>query len=241
MSVTSTTSSYREDGRPPPTVLIIDGHPLFSTAMRMALRAEGVDAHQLSVRDLDTILSTASLFPPAVVLLEVALRGDAVAQPIDVATLIAALHRQGKQVLLLSGIIDEPGTAAAIAAGAIGALHKSMSFESLLRTLTQAAAGIPVMAEDERHRWLVRHRQYQDQQRRFDHCIRRLTPRELEVLRSLAEGHCAADIAAQSMVSITTVRSQIHRTLTKLGVNSQLEAVALLDNPYHTGTRTRPT
>jgi DNA-binding NarL/FixJ family response regulator len=75
-----------------------------------------------------------------------------VAQPFDVASLVSALHRQGKQVLLLSGIGDQLGTAAAIAAGAIGALRKSISFESLLRTLTDAAAGQSVMAEDEHHR-----------------------------------------------------------------------------------------
>jgi hypothetical protein len=50
--------------------LIIDGHPLFSTAMRMALRAEGVDAHQVVGDDLDATLYAASLSPPGVVLLE---------------------------------------------------------------------------------------------------------------------------------------------------------------------------
>ncbi|MGH3845877.1 MAG: LuxR C-terminal-related transcriptional regulator, partial [Pseudonocardiaceae bacterium] len=42
------------------------------------------------------------------------------------------------------------------------------------------------------------------------------------------EGHRAATIADKFVVSLTTVRSQIQSILSKLAVNSQLEAVALL-------------
>ena len=41
------------------------------------------------------------------------------------------------------------------------------------------------------------------------------------------EGHCAEEIANAAFVSISTVRSQIKAILQKLGVNSQLAAVAL--------------
>lgn len=55
----------------------------------------------------------------------------------------------------------------------------------------------------------------------------RLTPREEEVLFALMRGAKARDICAQSFVSMPTVRSQIRAILTKLGVTSQLAAVAL--------------
>lgn len=54
-----------------------------------------------------------------------------------------------------------------------------------------------------------------------------LTERERVVLAELMEGHCAEEIAASGFVSISTVRSQIKAILLKLGVNSQLAAVAL--------------
>jgi two-component system nitrate/nitrite response regulator NarL len=54
-----------------------------------------------------------------------------------------------------------------------------------------------------------------------------LTERERVVLAELMEGHCAEEIATSSFVSISTVRSQIKSILLKLGVNSQLAAVAL--------------
>jgi DNA-binding NarL/FixJ family response regulator len=54
----------------------------------------------------------------------------------------------------------------------------------------------------------------------------RLTIREREVLASLVEGQSAEEIADTHYVSLTTVRSQIRAVLQKLGVRSQLAAVA---------------
>jgi two-component system, NarL family, nitrate/nitrite response regulator NarL len=48
------------------------------------------------------------------------------------------------------------------------------------------------------------------------------------VLEMLAQGHRAVAIAEEFVVSLTTVRSQIQSILSKLDVNSQLEAVALI-------------
>ena len=54
-----------------------------------------------------------------------------------------------------------------------------------------------------------------------------LTEREKFVLAELMEGHGAEQIAKAAVVSISTVRSQIKAILQKLGVNSQLAAVAM--------------
>jgi len=54
-----------------------------------------------------------------------------------------------------------------------------------------------------------------------------LTPREQHVLAELTEGRTADAIAKSSWVALSTVRSQIKSILQKLGVNSQLAAVAL--------------
>ncbi|MCI0817929.1 MAG: PAS domain S-box protein [Chloroflexi bacterium] len=53
----------------------------------------------------------------------------------------------------------------------------------------------------------------------------RLTPRESEVLRSLATGLETARIAEVMGISATTVRNHIDHVLAKLGVHSRLEAV----------------
>jgi DNA-binding NarL/FixJ family response regulator len=55
----------------------------------------------------------------------------------------------------------------------------------------------------------------------------RLTQREAIVLGALVDGLTADEIAGAHFVALTTVRSQIRAVLHKLGVRSQLAAVAL--------------
>ena len=54
----------------------------------------------------------------------------------------------------------------------------------------------------------------------------RLTPRESDVLDHLRRGHSAEEIARADHVALSTVRAQIRSVLAKLGVRSQLQAVA---------------
>jgi PAS domain S-box-containing protein len=55
----------------------------------------------------------------------------------------------------------------------------------------------------------------------------RLTPRQEEILRLLAEGQPPKTIAALLGLRVTTVRNHISALLRELGAHSQLEAVAL--------------
>jgi DNA-binding NarL/FixJ family response regulator len=231
---TMSTNASTEDAQTPSrsSVLLIDDHPLFCAALRLALRAKGFDAHQLPVTERNGILAAAARFPAGVVLLDLNLGLDAVGRPVRGAELVSGLSQQGKRTLVVTGIDDGPATAAAIAAGAIGSLSKSIPFETLIHAVGQAAAGQPIMTEAERQRWVSRHHHYIDRQRQFAKRMDRLSPREHEVLTLLADGHRASVIAETFVVSMTTVRTQIRAILTKLEVNSQLEAVALLyDEP----------
>ena len=54
----------------------------------------------------------------------------------------------------------------------------------------------------------------------------RLSSRETQVLQALADGRSVAEIARDWVVSEATVRTQVRAVLTKLGVTSQLAAVA---------------
>jgi two-component system nitrate/nitrite response regulator NarL len=56
---------------------------------------------------------------------------------------------------------------------------------------------------------------------------RRLTPREQEVLRLLAEGLSAREAATHLVIAEKTVRTHIDHILGKLGVHSRAQAVAL--------------
>jgi PAS domain S-box-containing protein len=71
--------------------------------------------------------------------------------------------------------------------------------------------------------------------------LARLTAREREVLHLLASGEGTAAIARRLVVSTATVRNHIQRILTKLGVHSRLQAVALaFPRTPAVGTRVAP-
>jgi DNA-binding NarL/FixJ family response regulator len=57
--------------------------------------------------------------------------------------------------------------------------------------------------------------------------LKELTPRASEVLRLLAEGLTAAQIAAELVISSKTVATPVHRILAKVGVHSRTQVVAL--------------
>jgi DNA-binding NarL/FixJ family response regulator len=55
-----------------------------------------------------------------------------------------------------------------------------------------------------------------------------LTPREMQVLRALADGGSTSNIASTLGIGSATVRSHVKSLLAKLGVHSRVEAVSLI-------------
>jgi len=209
------------------SVLVVDDHELFSMSLVMTLRWHGVKAEQVQTVSRDAILAAANDLPVGLAILDLELGRDVDGRRLNGCDLVGALRGQGWKVIVLSGSLEPRRIAAAIAAGAIGSVLKSASLHTLLRAILLAATGKSVMPENERQMWLELHRRHVARERELTLRLERLTNRELAVLEMLAEGHRAAAIADKFVVALTTVRSQIQSILSKLTVNSQLEAVAL--------------
>jgi DNA-binding NarL/FixJ family response regulator len=128
---------------------------------------------------------------------------------------------------MVTGVTERARLGACIEAGALGVVGKAGGFDMLVEAVRRAIDGVPILGEDERQALLheARHRRRDDQERLAP--FGALSPREQAVLVRLLAGEPAEIIADRSYVSVATVRSHIRAVLLKLGVNSQLAAVAL--------------
>jgi DNA-binding NarL/FixJ family response regulator len=209
-------------------VVIVDDHELFSTTLMISLRERGIAARKIGVAHLAEFAAQRCPVQCGLVVLDLYLGHEPSGERILGSSWVRTLRTNGWHVLMVSGSDDQAGIAAAIAEGAIGSVPKSSSFERLLHTILPAAQGKPLLTEAERRQWIAVHNEHEKRRRARDERLGSLTTREREVLELLAEGHRADVIAKKFVVSLATVRTQIRSIFTKLDVNSQLQAVAVL-------------
>lgn len=204
-------------------VLIVEDHELLAQSLAVSLRGDGVDVVISSGPTEDDVIESARAHASELVLLDLDLGGLVG----DGAGLIGPLRDLGARVAVLTGSNDRLRHAECIEAGALGVLHKSMAYHDLLAAIAEALEAETLVPAREREAMLAELRA----QRRADQerlgTFSRLTNREQQVLAALMDGRSAEQIASDWVVSVATVRSQIRSVLMKLGVNSQLSAVAL--------------
>ncbi|MFP5316927.1 MAG: response regulator [Acidimicrobiia bacterium] len=205
-----------------PRLLLVDDHDLVSGALRLALRARGLDVQTSSGPTPADVVGAAGRLAPVLVLLDLDLG------PLGSGRdLIGPLVGSGATVVMLTGVTDRAQLAACVEAGASGLLAKTIPFDDLIEAIATVAAGGALLDPAGREGLLadLRAKRAADRQRLAP--FEALTAREREVLSQLVDGRSAEAVAAASFVSVATVRSQIQAILRKLDVKSQLAAVAL--------------
>jgi DNA-binding NarL/FixJ family response regulator len=119
----------------------------------------------------------------------------------------------------------------ALRAGASGFLLKDAPRAQLLHGIRTVATGAALLAPEVTRqlvgRYAARIRPAEDTP---DDVA--LTPRELEVLRLIADGRSNGEIAATLVISHETVKTYVSRILTKLDLRDRVQAVVLA---YETG------
>lgn len=125
------------------------------------------------------------------------------------------------QVIALTSFKDQELVQSALKAGAIGYLLKDVSAQELANAIRAAYAGKPTLAP-EAAKALIRATRHPADQIGFD-----LTNREREVLSLMTQGLNNKQIAEHLVISISTAKFHVSSILSKLGVSSRTEAVAL--------------
>ena len=203
-------------------MLLVEDHDLLAQTLQVALEAEGLRVHVAPLGDDDVVLSTAGRLRPAVVLLDLDLgRGH-----VGGEALVPRLVELDCAVVVVTGSTDDLRLGTTLELGAVGVLSKARPFEDVLVAVLAAVQRQPVMRDADRQDLLARARRKRHEQWARLGPFEALTPREREVLTLLMRGRNAEAIASHFVVSEATVRTQIRGVLTKLGVTSQLAAVA---------------
>jgi two-component system, NarL family, nitrate/nitrite response regulator NarL len=201
---------------------IVDDHAMVSEALSLALKEQGFVAVGLQPSSYDDIAAFVEEHALNVVLLDLNLGALGFSLP-----LIPRITELGCRVIVVTGETSRPQWGACIEAGALSVVSKVLSFSELLDRVTRLLDDVVESAHLERYELLESLRAHREEERRRLAPFEYLTVREHEVLLALTLGMSAEEIASSMFVSMATVRTHIRAILQKLGVKSQLAAVAL--------------
>ncbi len=194
-------------------VLIVDDHSVVREGLRMFL-ARDPDLEVVGeAADGTQALQQARLLRPHVVLM------DLLMPILDGVAATRAIRREmpETEVLALTSVVESASVVEAIRAGAIGYLLKDAQAAEIRAAVKAAAAG-QVHLSPQASAYLlgaVRMPEYPAS----------LTPREMDVLRLLAQGQSNKEIARTLHLVEETAKDHVRHILAKLGVQSRTQAV----------------
>jgi DNA-binding NarL/FixJ family response regulator len=194
-----------------PTCVIADDHPPILESIARFLAASGFRVVGRAANGEEAIALVETQRPVLAVL-------DARMPGVTGTNVIRRVARTTPQCscVVYSGHADARVLTDALDAGARGFVLKDAALESLVRALDVVAAGgmyiDPALADA-----LIELSSARDL---------RLTPRERDVLRLLADGHSNDSIGRELFISPDTARTQLAGAMAKLGASTRTQAVA---------------
>ncbi|AZP22293.1 response regulator [Streptomyces aquilus] len=156
------------------------------------------------------------------------------------AAICARPELSGTHILVLTTFENDENVAKALRAGASGFLGKGVSPDVLLAGIRTVAAGEALLSPTATQALIARFLATPDTDGflTFPDAVQALTDREREVVALAAHGKSNSEIADRLVVSPLTVRSHIHRAMTKLDARDRAQLVVIA---YQSGlVRPRP-
>jgi DNA-binding NarL/FixJ family response regulator len=128
-------------------------------------------------------------------------------------------------VLVLTALDELHDRARAVAAGALGVLHKSVPTADIIAAIRRLHRGEALFTPGQIIELLRAEGDHLEKERNAQLVLSQLTPREVEVVRVLAEGLSDKEVADRLCIASKTVRVHVTNILDKLGLESRLQLV----------------
>jgi len=205
----------------PVRVLVVQDHPLLAAALAKLLDGEddlcvcgiarrGEEAATLAARENPSVVLMDFMLPD--------LSGPAAAAKIRFAVPDAA-------IVFHSAEESEAALLDAIDAGAMAYLTKSATADQIIEAVRKASIGEVLISVALFAKAIARQRRVITERAAREKLFAEFTPRELDVLRLLAEGYDTGTVSARLGIAAHTVEWHVRHVIEKLRVHSKLQAV----------------
>lgn len=202
-------------------VLLADDHEIVRLGLRAVLEsAEDIEIIG-EVATAEAAIAAAQAGGIDVILMDLrfgpGVQGTKLTSGADATAAIRRRMNNPPEVLVVTNYDTDADILGAIEAGALGYMLKDAPPEELLAAVRSAAEGDTALSPTVANRLMSRVRAPRNS----------LTPRELEVLKLVADGSSNRDIGRRLLLSEATVKSHLVHIYDKLGVRSRTSAVAI--------------
>jgi DNA-binding NarL/FixJ family response regulator len=203
-------------------VLLADDQELVRTGFRLILELAGLEIVGEAADGVEAV-ELARRTEPDVVLMDVRMpRMDG----------IEATRRIGQaglatRVLVLTTFDLDQHVYDALQAGASGFLLKDVDREKLVDAVKTVAAGDELLAPPVLRRLVAHYVSNPPAALTRPEALDELSERELEVLRLVGRGMSNAEIAAELVISLATVKTHVRHVLQKLRLRDRVQAVVV--------------
>ncbi|MFD9964845.1 response regulator [Amycolatopsis sp. NPDC058986] len=202
------------DDRARISVMVVDDHPLWRSALAARLADHGFDV-EAEASEVDEAIQTAQRIRPTIVVLDLHLgRTSGVEASRDILRALPAT-----KILMLTTTSDEAELADVRRSGAAGHVAKTAAAADLAAAVEKIVTGSPVTRPPHD----VKSGEVDNTPPAVAPRITTLTERENEVLRMVVEGDTTRQIAEKLVLSPRTVDNHVQSILHKVGVRNRTE------------------
>jgi two-component system, NarL family, nitrate/nitrite response regulator NarL len=199
-------------------VVLVDDHQIVLHGLQQLFERQGDFEVVAACRDGAAAIDAVLKHDPDVLVLDLRMPGQG---GLDVLRNLAGQNVACRSVLLTAAIRDDE-VLEAVKLGAMGVVLKESSPDVLLECVRTVHGGKPWIERETATRAF---RSVLDRESAAEQAGETLTPREIEIIRMVAQGLRNKVIAERLGISEGTVKVHLHNVYEKLGVDGRLELV----------------